>query len=212
MEGAIMAAEAKRAVLYLRVSTGGQTVANQRRELVVAAKQRGWTITAAYTDAGISGAKGWDKHPGLDAMLKDATRGKFDVVMCWAVDRMGRSLPNLIGTLQNLHGAKVDLFLHQQALDTTTPAGRAMFSMLGVFAEFERAMIRACVNTGLARAREAGTKFGRPKVKAEVEAAIRARLATGDGVLKVAKGLGVGVSTVHRVRAEMAETTASGAT
>jgi len=199
-----MASRAKRAVLYLRVSTGDQTVENQRRELEAAAGQRGWTITATYTDAGISGAKGRDKRPGLDAMLKDATRGRFDVVMCWAVDRMGRSLPDLIGTLQDLHGANVDLFLHQQAIDTTTPAGRAMFGMMGVFAEFERSMIQARVNAGLARAREAGTKLGRPKVRANVEGAIRARLAAGEGVLKVAKGLGVGVSTVQRVKAETA--------
>ena len=197
-----MASKAKRAVLYLRVSTGDQTVENQRRELEAAAEQRGWAVTATYSDAGISGAKGRDRRPGLDAMLKDATRGRFDVVMCWAVDRMGRSLADLISTLHELHAAHVDLFLHQQAVDTTTPAGRALFQMLGVFAEFERSMIQARVNAGLARAREAGTRLGRPKVKAKVEDAIRARLAAGEGILKVAKGLGVGVSTVQRVKAD----------
>ncbi len=196
--------KAKRAVLYLRVSTGDQTVANQRRELEAAAEQRGWTITATYADEGISGAKGRDKRPALDAMLKDATRGKFDVVMCWAVDRMGRSLPDLIGTLQDLHGSKVDLFLHQQAIDTTTPAGRAMFGMMGVFAEFERSMIQARVNAGLARAKEAGVTLGRPKVAGSTEAAIRARLAGGEGMVKIAKALGVGTSTVQRVRREAA--------
>lgn len=197
--------KAKRAVLYLRVSTarGDQTVENQRRELVAGAEQRGWTITGTYADEGISGAKGRDKRPGLDAMLKDAVRGKFDVVMCWAVDRMGRSLPDLIGTLQDLHGAKVDLFLHQQAIDTTTPAGRAMFGMMGVFAEFERSMIQARVNAGLARAKEAGTRLGRPKVAASVETAIRDRLAAGAGMLKVAKEFGVGSGTVQRIKAEM---------
>ena len=137
----------KRAAVYLRVSTGEQTVENQRRELAAAAEQRGWTIVASYADEGISGAKGRDKRPGLDAMLKDATRGRFDVVMAWAVDRMGRSLVDLVGTLQELHGARVDLFLHQQAIDTTTPAGKALFGMLGVFAEFERSMIQARVSS-----------------------------------------------------------------
>jgi DNA invertase Pin-like site-specific DNA recombinase len=193
-----------RAAVYLRVSTGDQTVENQRRELQAAAAQRGWTITASYADEGISGAKGRDRRPGLDAMLKDATRGKFDVAMCWAVDRMGRSLADLVGTLQELHGAKVDLFLHQQAIDTTTPAGRAMFGMLGVFAEFERSMIQARVNAGLARAVAVGVRLGRPKVTAKVEAAIRERLAAGDGIMKAAKATGVGNGTVQRVKQAMA--------
>jgi DNA invertase Pin-like site-specific DNA recombinase len=196
-------AKAKRAVLYLRVSTGDQTVDNQRRELEAAAEQRGWTITATYADEGISGAKGRDKRRGLDAMLRDATRGKFDVVMAWAVDRMGRSLTDLIGTLQDLHAAKVDLFLHQQAIDTTTPAGRAMFGMLGVFAEFERSMIQARVNAGLARARAAGKVLGRPRVTRTTEAAVRQHLQAGVGMLKIARELGIGVSTVQRVRREM---------
>ena len=198
-------AKALRAAIYLRVSTGEQTVENQRRDLDAAAAQRGWTITATYADEGISGAKGRDKRPGLDAMLKDATRGKFDVVMCWAVDRMGRSLGDLVGTLQELHGAKVDLFLHQQAMDTTTPAGRAMFGMMGVFAEFERSMIVARVKAGMDRAKAAPRKgakaIGRPKVADATEAAIRGHLAAGMGKAKVARLLGCGVSTVQRIAA-----------
>jgi DNA invertase Pin-like site-specific DNA recombinase len=104
-----MMAKVMRAAIYLRVSTGEQTVENQRRDLEAAATQRGWIISATYADEGISGSKGRDKRPGLDAMLKDATRGKFDVVMAWAVNRMGRSLPDLIGTMQELHAAKVDV-------------------------------------------------------------------------------------------------------
>ncbi len=210
-----------RAALYLRVSTGDQTVENQRRDLEAAATQRGWTITTTYADEGVSGAKGRDKRPGLDAMLKDATRGRFDVVMAWAVDRMGRSLPDLLATMQELHGAKVDLFLHQQALDTTTPAGRAMFGMMGVFAEFERSMIVARVTAGLERARaeqDAGMVrrdaqgrrkkvIGRPKVGDATEHAIRDHLSAGTGILKVAKTVGVGVSTVQRIKLAMAEAT-----
>ena len=196
-----------RATLYLRVSTTGQTVDNQRRELVAAAAHRGWIIVGEYVDAGISGAKGRDKRPGLDAMLKDAVRGKFDVVMAWAVDRMGRSLIDLLGTLRELHAARVDLFLHQQAIDTTTPAGRALFQMLGVFAEFERSMIQSRIMAGLARAKASprpGAKpAGRPRVSADVEAAVAARLATGEGIVKVAKALGIGVSTVQRLKVAM---------
>ncbi len=207
-------AKALRAALYLRTSSNERTVENQRRELEAAAAQRGWVIVATYADEGISGSKGRDKRPGLDGLLKDATRGKFDVVMCWAVDRMGRSLADLLGSLQELHGAKVDLFLHQQALDTTTPAGRAMFGMMGVFAEFERSMIQARVKAGLERVRaetpaqrraKGKQAIGRPKVTAATEAVIRAHLAAGTGKAKVAKLLGVGVSTVQRVAAAMAE-------
>ena len=197
-------AKAIRAAIYLRVSTAGQEVANQRRELEAVAASRGWQVTVVYADEGISGAKGRDKRPQFDLMLQDAVRRRFDVLMTWAVDRLGRSLPDLIGCMQELHGAKVDLFLHQQAIDTTTPAGKAMFGMLGVFAEFERSMIQARVYAGLARARAAGVKLGRPQVSEKVETAIRGRLATGEGILKVAKALGVGTSTVQRVKASMA--------
>jgi DNA invertase Pin-like site-specific DNA recombinase len=193
-----------RAAIYLRVSTNEQTVENQRQALEAAAAQRGWQIVATYADEGISGSKGRDKRPGLDGMLKDATRGKFDVAMVWAVDRMGRSLPDLISTMQELHGAKVDLFLHQQAIDTTTPAGRALFQLMGVFAEFERSMIQSRIHAGLARARVAGVRLGRKPISAEVEAEIKARLDAGEGMLKVAKACGCGTSTVQRIKAAMA--------
>lgn len=196
-------AKAVRAAIYLRVSTGEQTVENQRRELEAAAAARGWVVAAVYADEGISGAKGRDGRPQLDLMLKDAVRRRFDVAMVWAVDRLGRSLPDLVSSMQELHGAKVDLFVLQQGLDTTTPSGRAMFGMLGVFAEFERSMIQSRVNAGLARAKAAGVKLGRPKVAKSVEAAIRARLTAGEGIVRVAKAEGCGVSTVQRVKAGM---------
>lgn len=192
-----------RAALYLRVSTVSQETDNQRRELEAAAAARGWSVVAVYADVGISGAKGRDKRPQLDLMLKDAVRRRFDIVMCWAVDRLGRSLPDLVSTMQELHASKVDLFLLMQALDTTTPSGRAMFGMLGVFAEFEREMIKGRVNAGIATAKAAGVKFGRRPVAPKVEAAIQARLLAGEGILKVAKGVGVGTSVVQRIKAEM---------
>src|SRR5204863_9124683 len=139
----------KRAAIYLRVSTTGQTVENQRRELEQVAERRGWTVAATYEDAGISGAKGRDKRPGLDQMLKDASRRKFDVVMSWAIDRLGRSLQDLLGTIQDLEAVGVDLYLDQQNIDTTTPSGRLLFQVTGAFAEFERTMIRQRVRAGL---------------------------------------------------------------
>jgi DNA invertase Pin-like site-specific DNA recombinase len=198
-----MATRTKRAALYLRVSTDGQSTDNQRLALEAVAAQRGWTIAAVYEDAGVSGAKGRDKRPGLDALLKDATRARFDVVMAWALDRLGRSLADLIDTLRTLEGSHVDLFLHLQAIDTTTPAGRMFFHVTGAFAEFERDLIRSRVNAGLDRARARGVRLGRPTISGRREQAIRDSLATGAGIVKVAKSLGVGVSTVARIKGAM---------
>lgn len=201
-------AKAKRAAVYLRVSTDEQTTDNQQRELRGAAEQRGWEVVAVFEDAGISGAKGRDWRPGLDAMLKQATRGRFDVVMAWSVDRLGRSLKDLVDGLQELHGARVDLFLHQQAIDTTTPAGKATFGMLGVFSEFERSMIQARVKAGLARVKETGkTKsgkpIGRPVTPPKVEAEIRKRLEAGMGILRISSDMHVGSGVVQRVKREI---------
>ena len=126
-----MAKAAQRAALYVRVSTDHQSVDNQIRELRQVAERRGWTVVEIYSDAGISGAKGRDKRPGLDAMLKDASRRKFDVVMAWAIDRLGRSLIDLLGTIQHLEATGVDLYLDQQNLDTTTPMGKLLFQVTG---------------------------------------------------------------------------------
>ena len=132
----------KRAVLYLRVSTTDQTTANQERELRQVAQRAGWQVVHVYKDHGISGAKGRNKRPAFDGLHKAAAQRKFDVVMAWSVDRLGRSLQDLIAFLSEIHAVGVDLFLHQQGLDTTSPAGKALFQMMGVFAEFERSMIR----------------------------------------------------------------------
>ena len=189
-----------RVALYLRVSTAiGQTTENQRRELTAWAKRAGWPVVAVYEDAGISGAKGRETRPGLDNALNAAARREFDVLAAWSVDRLGRSLQDLIATLNELHALRIDLYLHQQAVDTTTPAGKAMFGMIGVFAEFERSSIRERVQAGLARAREAGRIGGRPRVPAEVEEAVRAELKKGTGKLKTARLIGCGVSVVQRV-------------
>jgi DNA invertase Pin-like site-specific DNA recombinase len=189
----------KRVAIYLRVSTSKQDTDNQRRELEAVAARSGWQVERVYEDAGISGAKGRDKRPGLDAMLKAVNAKEFDMVAAWSVDRLGRSLTDLLGILQGLHDKGVDLFLHQQGLDTSTTAGKAMFQMLGVFAEFERGIIRERVNAGLARAKAKGTKLGRRPVKPSVEARIRELKATGMGILKIGRTIGIGTSVVQRV-------------
>ena len=189
----------KRVAIYLRVSTDKQTTDNQRRELEAVAERSGWKVVKVYEDAGISGAKGRDKRPGLDAMMKAVNAKQFDLVAAWSVDRLGRSLTDLLGILQELHEKGVDLFLHQQGLDTSTTAGKAMFQMLGVFAEFERGIIRERVNAGLARARAKGTKLGRRRVDPAVEARVLELKANGDGILKIGRKLGIGTSVVQRV-------------
>ena len=191
-----------RAAIYLRVSTDGQTTDNQERELRAAAERIGHEVVAVYRDAGISGSKGRDQRPGFDAMHKDAARRRFDVVMAWSVDRLGRSLQDLCGFLSELHSLGIDLFLHQQGIDTTTPAGKAMFQMMGVFAEFERSMIRERVMAGLARAKAEGTRLGRPATVADDAAkvqTIRAARAGGKSIRAIAREQGVGIGTVSRL-------------
>jgi DNA invertase Pin-like site-specific DNA recombinase len=199
-----MAGKPKRAALYLRVSTDGQTVDNQRLALEAVCEQRGWQVVEVYADNGVSGAKGRKQRPGLDALLKDASRGRYSVVLAWALDRLGRSLLDLLDTLSELELAGVALVLHQQAIDTTTPAGRMFFQVTGAFAEFERAMIRSRVKAGLDRAKARGVRLGRPRTGAKIEAAIRSRLSRGEGVKKIAKAIGVGNGTVSRIKGEMA--------
>jgi DNA invertase Pin-like site-specific DNA recombinase len=194
----------KRAAIYVRVSTDKQTIENQLRELHQIAKRRGWEVVKEYRDAGISGAKGREARPGLDEMLKDAQRRRFDIVMAWAIDRLGRSLLDLLGTIQTLEHCGVDLYLDQQAIDTTTPAGRLMFQVTGAFAEFERSMIRQRINAGLKRAVDAGKRLGRPRIGPVLEKRIQSQLRAGKGMLKVAAECGVGSGTVQRIKREMA--------
>jgi DNA invertase Pin-like site-specific DNA recombinase len=193
----------KRAAIYVRVSTDRQTIENQLRELHQIANHRGWEVFQEYHDAGISGAKGREARPGLDEMLNDAQRRRFDIVMAWAIDRLGRSLLDLLGTIQTLEHCGVDIYLDQQAIDTTTPAGRLMFQVTGAFAEFERSMIKQRINAGLQRAVEQGKQLGRPRISPETEKRIQGLLRTKKGMLAVAKECGVGSGTVQRIAREM---------
>jgi DNA invertase Pin-like site-specific DNA recombinase len=194
----------RRAAIYVRVSTDSQTVENQIQELTRIAERRGWEVVGeVYTDAGISGAKGRSQRPGLDQLLKDASRRKFDIVMAWAIDRLGRSLIDLLGTIQHLEAVGVDLYLDQQSIDTTTPMGKLVFQITGAFAEFERSMIQQRIRAGLKRAVAQGIKLGRPKIDQALERKAQKQLEKGLGILKVAKTLGLGTGTVQRIKQEM---------
>ena len=141
-----MVSKPKRAALYLRVSTDGQTVDNQRLALKEVCEQRGWQIVHVYSDNGVSGSKTRAQRPGLDGLLKDASRGRFDVVIAWALDRLGRSLMDLLDTLSELEAVGVALVLHQQAIDTTTPGGKLIFGIASSLPEF---IVRAAAISAL---------------------------------------------------------------
>jgi DNA invertase Pin-like site-specific DNA recombinase len=192
----------KRAAIYVRVSTDEQTVENQLARLTEVAEARGWQIIHTYRDVA-SGAKGRDKRPGLDAMLKDAQRGKFNVLMAWSIDRLGRSLKGLLFTAEHLKDCGVDLYLDKQAIDTTTAAGKAMFAMTGVFAEFERDVIRDRVIAGMARARAQGKHLGRPAADPRKVRRARKLLGQGIGILRAAKLSKLGTGTVQKLKAEL---------
>jgi DNA invertase Pin-like site-specific DNA recombinase len=190
----------KRVGLYLRVSTAEQTVENQRQDLMRVAEQRGWHVAGEYIDHGISGSKGRDKRPSFDRLAKDAAAGKLDMVAAWSIDRVGRSLAHLVEFMEELKQQGVGLYLHQQQVDSSTAAGKAMLSMCGVFAEFERSVIVERINAGLARARAEGKKLGRPTaITPKLEKRIHELRAKGHGMLRIARDVGCGTGTVQRV-------------
>ena len=184
------------AALYLRVSTSDQTTDNQQLELQKVADKMGWTVTEVFTDV-ISGAKA--KRVGLDALMKAVTRKEVDMVMCFDVSRLGRSLSHLVTLLEEFQAKGVDLYFHRQALDTSTPSGKAMFQMLGVFAEFERGMIQERVKAGLRRAKAQGKRLGRPPVPPIQVEKIKALRQEGLSYRKIAKRMGLSVFTCHKL-------------
>ena len=194
----------KRVALYCRVSTDGQTIENQLRELTAWAVDRlGHAVTHVYKDEGISGAKGRDKRPGFNELNKGIQRKQFDMVAAWAVDRLGRSLQDLVGFLNDMHSQGVDLYLHQQGINTSTPSGKMMFQMLGVFAEFERSMIQARVKSGLERAKAQGKVLGRPKLPPEITTAILEGRKQGKGIRLISREVGCSPGTVRNVIASI---------
>jgi DNA invertase Pin-like site-specific DNA recombinase len=208
----------RRIGVYVRVSTGDQTTENQKQELQAWAERAGHTVVKVFEDHGISGAKGRDQRPQFDALLKAAVRREINMIAVWSSDRLGRSLKHLVEVLETIRETGTGLYIHTQSVDTTTPAGRAMFGMLGIFSEFEREMIVARVNAGLDRikqtlerdghfkAKKSGKvrdRLGRPGAKPEQIKAARAELAKGTGILKAARLTKLGTSTVQKLAREM---------
>ena len=190
----------KKVCLYCRVSTTHQTSENQLRELRVVAERMGYEIVSEFIDNGISGAKSRKDRPALDEMMKMATQRKFEVVMCWSIDRLGRSLQHLVEILNELQAMKIDLYFMQQGMDTTTPSGRMIFSVFGAIGEFERNLIRERVIAGQQRAKASGTHIGRQtKMNDGMRSAIKAMHQNGMSIRQIAKSCKVGIGTVYSV-------------
>ncbi len=190
----------KRVALYARVNTSqNQTVENQLRDLHVVAARLGWIVVSVFTDEGISGAKGREQRPGYDALLKGIARREFDLIAAWSVCRLGRSLQDLVAFLGEVQNRQVGLYLHVQGLDTTTPAGRALFGILSVFSEFEQAMIRDRASAGLDRTPEKGTRLGRAAAKATRVKAIFALLIAATRIRETHRRYAAGSQSPGRV-------------
>jgi DNA invertase Pin-like site-specific DNA recombinase len=189
----------KRVAIYARVSTDKQTAENQILQLREVASKNGWEVVEMFIDEGISGAKGRDKRPAFDLLIKAATRRKFEIVMSWSVDRLGRSLQHLIDFLNELHAVGCDLYLHQQAIDTTTPSGKMMFQMCGVFAEFERSIIQQRVKAGLERAKGRGIKLGRPGLSEQIKRQIIQMRNSGLSLDNISKLFSISKSSAWKI-------------
>lgn len=173
---------------------------NQRLVLQEVAERSGWTVVHTFADEGISGAAGRDRRPGYDALLRAIARREVDMAAAWSVDRLGRSLPDLVAFLSEVRAAGCDLYLHQQAIDTSPPAGRMMFQLLGVFAEFELAIITSRILAGQARARAKGVRMGRPPLAPIRLEMVRKGLQEGRSIRAVAQAAGVSASTIVRIK------------
>lgn len=193
----------KRVALYCRVSTadGRQTVANQIADLTAVAERLGWHVVEVITDTA-SGSKSREKRSGYNRLLTAITRREIDMVAVWSVDRLARSLSELVSFLAETQNRGVDLYLHRQAVDTSTPAGRALFQMLGIFAEFERALIVDRVCAGLQRARSEGKRLGRPATSQQIRDRVRRELARGTSIRAIARMTKLAPVSVRRIRAE----------
>jgi len=193
--------ESMRVAIYARVSTAnnGQDPMVQVRELREYCEHRGWKIASEYVDVGISGSK--EKRPELDRLTADAHRRRFDCVVVWKFDRFARSVSHLLRALENFRALGVEFVSFSEQMDTSTPAGKMVFTVLGAVAELERSLIVERVKAGLRNARAKGKRLGRPKriVDARRIAELRAR---GDGWKKISRQMGIGVGTLYRLARE----------
>ena len=186
--------------IYGRVSTSDQNAENQIKLLDELASKNQWIVVDRYIDAGISGSKGRDKRPEFDRLCKDMVRRQFGKILVWDVSRLGRSLQHLVDFLNDLHAVDCDLHIHQSGLDTSTPSGRMMFQMVGVFSEFERGMISERVKLGLERVKSNGKKLGRPqKINQDVIENIWLLHSQGHGLQSISNELNIARSSVYRI-------------
>lgn len=193
----------KRCGIYLRVSQDSQTTANQFHILQEVAARSGWAIVQVFEDAGISGSKSRDQRPGYDALMKAVHRREIDMVAAFAVDRLGRSLTDLVAFLSDIQAKGCDLYLHQQSVDTSTPSGRMLFGLLSVFSEFERELVKSRINASLDRARARGVRLGRPPIAPIDLDPVRKRLLMGQSIRVIARATGFSTATVQRVKRSM---------
>ena len=186
-----------KAAIYARVSTldKGQDTEVQLRDLRSYAQARGWIVAGEYVDKGQSGAK--DRRPGLDKLMTDVRKRKVDLILCWRLDRLGRSLKHLILTLDELQSVGVGFVSYNENLDLTTSTGRLMFQLLGAFAEFERNLIKERVKAGLANAKAKGAKLGRPSPEFDEDELLRLRK-SGVTIRGIAERLNLRKSFVHK--------------
>src|SRR3981189_1047557 len=194
-----------RVAIYARVSTTnhGQDVSMQTRELKQFAEARSWTVAGEYVDAGVSGAK--DSRPELNRLMADAHKRRFDVVCVWRFDRFARSVSHLLRALETFKALGIDFVSFSEQMDTSTPAGKMVFTVLGAVAELERSLIVERVKAGLRNAKAKGKRLGRPKriVDARKLTGLRAR---GFGWKKISREMGIGVGTLYRLAREGSKT------
>jgi DNA invertase Pin-like site-specific DNA recombinase len=189
----------EKVVIYARVSTTDQTTENQILKLRTIVEKNDWELTEIYVDEGISGAKGRDKRPEFNRLCKDMVRRKFDRILVWDVSRLGRSLQHLVEFLNEALTTRTDLYIHQSGLDTSTPSGRMMFQIIGVFSEFERTIISERVRAGLHRAQSKGKVLGRPLLPESVREAIRGRRAEGKSLSQIGAQYNLSKTSVMRI-------------
>jgi DNA invertase Pin-like site-specific DNA recombinase len=186
-----------RVAIYARISTAnsGQSPEMQLRELREHAQRRGWEISNEYVDEGISGAK--DRRPALDRLMVDAHRRSFDVVLVWRFDRFARSVTHLLRALDTFRALGMEFVSLSESLDTATPAGRMVFTVLGAVAELERSLIAERVRAGMRNARARGVRLGRPKVVADV-ATIRRLRGQDRSWRSIGRELGIAAETAKK--------------
>jgi DNA invertase Pin-like site-specific DNA recombinase len=191
-----------RAVIYSRVSTLKQSTENQTLELREVCKRNNWSVVREISDNGISGSKGRTSRPGFDELHKMISRREADIVVVWSIDRLGRSITDLVAFMGELETKAMHFYSHQQAIDSRTPAGKMSFAIFSAVAEFERNIIRERVMAGLARAKAEGKKLGRPtNVNVNTGVAVKLLREKGASIHSIAKQLRIGVSTTTRLLA-----------